>query len=78
MTEALVTQEIDILAEFVRNEYIFQRFPFLGNFQFTVIIAAFVVVVILDKVAVEIAFFGQDFLHQNKDTAGVESVINIF
>ena len=53
MRKPLVTQQGYVLTEFIRNQHIFQGLSFLRNFHFTVIVPAFVVIIVFNKIPVE-------------------------
>src|SRR3546814_18635940 len=76
MAETGFHQHLYVFAQFVWYQYIFERFPFLGDFQFAVVVTALIVVIIFDEVAVKQAVFCQDLLGDDQYAPRVEPLVD--
>src|SRR5689334_1977676 len=78
MAEACLTHQRDILTQLVWNKDIFERFPFLRYFHFTIIMPALQIIIIFYEVAVEGAVFSKNFFHHDQYPARDQPLKNFF
>jgi len=78
MSETTIAKQGNVFTEFIGDQHIFQRFSFLSDLHFTIMIAALVILIVFDKIAVEFAFFRQYFFYQDQCATGIETIVNTF